>query len=630
MTLPTSQKTVDVSTAADAITEDEPIVADARQRRGGAFSILLSAGAVLLLVPIALYVWFIHRYGVNAIYYDQWDNIGLLTHIDWLTKSYSHPTTFATLWWQHGEDRMFFPNLIVLSLGHLTNMNTLTELYVSAALLLSALVLIILAHRQDVTRTHLVLYLPVAFLVFTLGQFENTLFGFNLWLYVVIAVLAATIFLLDLPRLSWLILLAAIAMAVVGTYSALDGLAIWPAGLVVLLWKRRPRAFVLTWLIAAIATSVPYFYHYDFTGTGANGGGPGYVLAHPLSGIGFFFFAIGDLTGGPVPHANGDSDPVIVGIGVAVFLLAVVCLALYGRRRNLSRSPIGPALICFGILLATLVTIGRANLGFSGASQSRYVTEDLFILVGCYLCLLERWPGHQQESVLTSFSAAFSAAVSAFRNADPIFPTIRGAWRQGLLVALRGAAILLIAVEVWGGIEDGIPNGAADRNVFRYADLVAAHAACAPDSLLRSALFPNQAYPYSNVRALAVAAKKDHLSFFASSDASQFEHMKLPPASEVRPQTSVVKPSSGAIVGGGVYLVAQATAKCLIKAVNFQITGSGGQHHEVLPAERFPYGWLGGWHTTNVPNGLYTVQSTARDIEGHVRTSRPVLVTVQN
>ena len=386
--------------------------------------------AVLLLIPVAIYFWFIHQFGVNAIYYDQWDNVALLTHTQFF-HSYSH-TNLALLWSQHGEDRTFFPNLIVLALGHLTNLNIVTELYLSAVLLLSAFVLIILAHRQDMARTPLVLYLPVAFLVFTLGQYENTLFGFQLWLYLVMATLAATIFLLNLRKVSWLLLVAAIATAVVGSYSAVDGLIIWPAGLVVLVWKHRPRAFVCTWLIAAVATTGLYFYHFEFSAAAAGGGTGTYLLAHPLSAAEFFFFVIGDIMGRPLPQ--GTSDPDVVAIGVAVFFLAVVCLAVYGRHRHLSRSPVGPALICFGILFAIFVTVGRANLGLAAASQSRFVTEDALILVGCYLCLLERWPArHDHESV----PAGVAATVEAQPKTDPLGGIPREKWRQGLLVALR-------------------------------------------------------------------------------------------------------------------------------------------------------------------------------------------------
>jgi hypothetical protein len=635
---------MDVSAAAEASTvvddstdstiAESATVAATKENRRGALTHVVSAGAVLLLIPIALYFWFIHQYGVNAIYYDQWDNVGLLTHTRFFFNDYSH-TTVAALWTQHGEERWFFPNLIVLALGHFTNFNILVEQYLSAVLLVFGFALIILAHRRDVAHSRLVFYLPVAFLMFTLGQNEATLQGFNIWVYLVIAMLAATIFLLDLPRSSWLILVAAIMTAVIGSYSGLDALAIWPVGLGVLIWKGRPRAFMLTWVLAAVATTALFFYHYDFAATGTgNHAGHGFVLTHPWSAIQFFFFAIGDLVGGTLPNSlvGSDSDPVIFTIGVAVFLLAVFCLgvALYGRRRNPSRSPVGPALICYGLLLVLLVTVGRASVGLAGASRSRYAPEDLLILVGCYLCLLERWPGHEQESVAASFGAAFSAAVGAFRRADPIFPTIRTAWRQGLLVALRGVAILIIAVEVVGGIENGIPAGAAGRIMYQHVNLVTAHAACEPDSLIKSVLFPNGAYEWANIRGLAEEAKKDHLSFFATSEGSRLEHTKLPPGSYVPPKTSVLRPTSGEQVRGNIFLLAQASANCSISAVKFRIVGPGGQQYKVLPAEHFEYGYLGGWSTTDVPNGVYTVQSTAHDIAGSTGTSRGVPVTVQN
>ena len=332
----------------------------------------------------------------------------------------------------------------------------------------------------------------------------------------------------------------------IGSYSAIDGLVIWPAGLVVLLWKRRPRAFVLTWLIATMATTGLYLYHFQYSAATAGGGTSSYVLAHPLSAAKFFFFAVGDVMGRPLPQTAGTTDPSIVGIGGAVFLLAVVSLAIYGRRRRLSRSPVGPALICFGLLLAVFVTIGRAHLGLWAASQSRFVTEDVLILVGCYLCLLERWPAHDQESV----AASFAAIIDALRKADPPARILRSEWRQGLLVALRTVVILLIFVEIQGGIENGIPSGATTRQTYQFDDLVAAHAAEAPDSLIKSALYPAGDFAFANIRALAEAAKKDHLSFFATSEASRLERMSLPKISVPPPSTGVAKPANDTILAG--------------------------------------------------------------------------------
>ena len=624
MTTPTSGQAVDALSMGASSVADTANDPGKSKNRARAVPFFAGVAAVLLLIPVALYFLFIHHYGVNAIYYDQWNDVALLTHTRYFSHTYAGHTTIGMLWAQHNENHTFFPNLVVLALGAVTNLNILTELYLSAVLLLIALVLVILAHRQDVPRTRLVFYLPVAFLVFTLGQFENTLLGYQLWLYLVIAILAATIFLLNLRRVSWIILFAAIAMAVMGSYSALDGLVIWPAGLVVLLWKNRPRAFVLTWLISGIATTGLYFYHYDFAA--ASGGGHVYVLVHPLSAVEFFFFAIGDLMGKTIPQSPAASDPHIVAIGVGVFLLAVVCLAIYGRHRSLSRSPVGPALICFGTLFAILVTIGRAHFGLWAASQSRFVTEDLLILVGCYLCLLERWPAHDQESATVSVAGT----MDAFRNMDHLDRTHREEWKQGLLVALRVVAILLIFVEVKGGMANGLAGGPVTRRMLELDDLVAAHAADAPDSLIKSALYPSIYYDYANIRGLAEAAKRDHLSFFATSEASGLARMKLPKTQYTIPKTSVEMPVDGAIVRGSVDLAAEASSDYPITSVDFQISSSGGQQVKLVHGFRFPYGWLAGWSTINLPNGRYTVQSIVRIVTGHSSTSQAVTVTVEN
>jgi hypothetical protein len=586
----------------------------------------VGAGALLLLLPVGLYFWFVHRYGVNGIYYDQWENIALLSHNSYFQNSYSGHTTLAMLWQQHGENRNLFPNLVVLALGRVTHFNILVELYLSAVLLVGSLTLIILTHRQDVARTPLLYYLPVAFLVLTLGQFENTLFGFQFWLYLVVLALAATIFLLNRPNLSWFIFVAAVITAVIGSYSAIDGLIIWPVGLVVLFWKRRPRVFVWTWVLSAIATIALYFYGYNYSKASTGGGTYSYALGHLASTAEFFFVAIGDLMGVRVTHASDLAVVPLVAMGVAIFLLAVACLVLFGRPSHRSKSPVGPALICFGLLLAATVTFGRVNLGIQGATQSRYVTEDLLILAGCYLCLLERWPVRNLEPVTPGPSTALSTEHPAVQS-DGKRPD---QWRQGVLVGLRLLALVLIVAEVVIGIQKGVPSGAATRRSYLFANLVSAHAAVAPDSLLKSALVPNGAYRVSNVRALAEAAEKDHLSFFATSEGSRLEGTRLPKRRFTPPSTTVARPSNGTILRGREFLVARVSSDYPIKFVKFRIRNSSGQDVALLRGGQFVFGYIGRWLTTTVPNGTYFVQSTVQDVAGHTSTSPSVSVTVEN
>ena len=615
-----------VNAAPPRPTQDSYATQDATDSRRRLGAIVVGAGALLLLFPVALYFWFVHRYGVNAIYYDQWENIALLTHNSYFQNSYSGHTTLPMLWQQHGENRNLFPNLVVLALGRLTHFNIVVELYLSAVLLVGSLSLIILAHRQDVARTPLLYYLPVAFLVLTLGQFENTLFGFQFWLYLVVLTLAATIFLLDRPNLSWFIFVAAVITAIIGSYSAIDGLILWPVGLVVLFWKRRPRVFLWTWALSAIATITLYFYGYNYSKASTGGGTYSYALSHFASAAEFFFVAIGDLMGVPLAHASHTTVAALVAMGVAIFLLAVACLVLFARPSHRSRSPVGPALICFGLLLAGTVTFGRVNLGIQAATQSRYVTEDLLILAGCYLCLLERWPVRAHDPVTSGVPPALSAARPAAQS-DGKRPD---QWREGLLVGLRIVALVLIVAEVVVGIQKGVPSGAATRRSYLFANLVSAHAADAPDSLLKSSLVPNGAYRVSNVRTLAEAAKKENLSFFATSEGSRLEGTRLPKRHYTLPSTAVARPSYGTIMRGQEFLVARVSSDYPIKSVKFRISNSSGQEVALLRSRQFIYGFIARWLTTSAPNGTYFVQSTLQDVAGHTSTSHAVSVSVEN
>jgi hypothetical protein len=592
-------------------------------RTRGRISFTRPETAVLLLIPVALYVWFVHEYGVNAIYYDQWDNVALLTHSNLGFTSYAGHTSLGMLWSQHNENRMLFPNLVVFALRDLTHFNVLIELYLSAVLLVIAMSLIILAHRRDLVSTRWIAYLPVAFLILSLGQAGDTLFGFQLAWYLILLALAAAIFLLDSPRLSWFVLLAAIGTAVVGSYSSLQGILIWPAGLVVLLLKHRQRPFLLTWIASAIVTTFVYFYHFHFSGTGS--GGSGYLFAHPWPVVEFFFFNVGDILGKPLAQTPGASDPLIVVLGVTVVLLAVVSLIVYGRSSQPSKSPVGPALICFGVLFAATVTLGRSHFGLSAASQSRYVTFNLLILAGCYLCLLQPSPPSQPDIAMMT-----AGEVSAIGHVvDMSGRTAQGQVGQRVLKGLRLLAFLLIVWVVIGGAENGIHAGPGFRQSQQLAALVAVHAQDAPNTLVTSALFPNQYIGADNIRSLAEAAKDNGLSFFATSEGGRLARVKLPKTQDLVPlETSVAKPTTGTVLRGLVYLLAKASGDYHIDSVEFEIKGSGGS--KVLHAGQFLYGYLGEWNSKDSPNGIYTVQSVARDATGHVSTSRAVRVTVKN
>ena len=197
-------------------------------------------------LPVAGYFWMIQRYSVNVIFGDQWDDVAVIGH------SYFHLFDWGSLWAQHNENRIFFPNLIVVLLAHTTHFNIQVEEYLSAVMLVVATGLLISDGQQAAGNLDaLALLLPGSPVGLLPVQYENSLWGFQMAWYLVMLSLAAAIFLVDRPTLTWLGLAAAIVAGVVGSFSSLQGLLIWPAGLVLLYHRRRAAPFVVAWIVAA-------------------------------------------------------------------------------------------------------------------------------------------------------------------------------------------------------------------------------------------------------------------------------------------------------------------------------------------------------------------------------------------
>ncbi len=94
------------------------------------------------------------------------------------------------------------------------------------------------------------------------------------------------------------------------------------------------------------------------------------------------------------------------------------------------------------------------------------------------------------------------------------------------------------------------------------------------------------------------------------------------------PSTKVLRPSNGATLSGGQYLDASASSG--LNKVEFHLTG--GSLNDVVIATGTPtyYGWIGGWDTTTVPSGTYTLQSVAYYAGGVSGRSAGITVTIAN
>jgi hypothetical protein len=460
---------------------------------------------VFALVPVAA-IWFIHRYAVNVIINDQW------TDIDIIRRAHSGSLSFAALWAQHNENRILFPNLIVLVLAYTTHFNIVVEDYLSLVLLSVTTGLLIMAHKRRCPSMQWIWYFPVILSFLSFDVLASALFGFLFSWFLVLLALAIAIYLLDRPVLTWLALSAAVCAAVIGSFSSLQGLLIWPTGLVLLYLRRRSMAFALVWMGSAVTACTLYFLNFNFAASGEH---DSYVLGHPLAAAKYYFFAVGDVIGVRLQPAYRHSGAQVEVHAAGVLIVAIAVWAIvHGFRSGRSgASPIGVALIVFGLLFIASITLGRLPMGESNAS--RYLPFEVTIWVGAYLALFDRPVGwsHDERS-MWALRVDYLLGIRTRRPGDDNvnqLPPLR--WQQLIRLMGRLTLIGIIIVQIVSGPYIGL----IDARGWHRREVKVAHVTLtinqASDGLVETVL---GSYSAQFIRQMANFARQDELSLFAS------------------------------------------------------------------------------------------------------------------
>ncbi len=565
----------------------------------------------MFLVPIIAYLWLIHRYSVNLIHGDQWSDVKIIG------DSYSGKLSLSALWALHNENRIFFPNLIVLLLSRTTNFNIVFEEYVSSMLLIVSIGLLIFAHRRRAGPIPWVYYCPVAFLMLSFVQYQNTLGGFQMAWYLVLFSVVVALLLLDRRTLTWWVLALAIASAVVASFSSLQGLIIWPVGLLLLYYRRRRKVFTVFWITAAVATVVVYFVN-DPNAAGSTD----YILQHPITTIEFYLVAIGDTVGANVASTNATGIAVAV-LGLIIVLASIWVLIIYCRGHDeFSGTPIAAALICFGLLFAAMVTDGRVTGGLPAASQSRYRTFDLLIVVGIYMALLEQWTlrwrtkeeaviGKAEESESSEFPRTASSLGHSMQRAFPLLAII---------------VIVIVMLQVAVGVQTGLAGARSDFTGGVLGARVVVNINRYPDGFVVGTLGEFESADF--IRQMAQIAKVHHLSLFATDAAAEYKAEGLIVVGP--PIVNITVPKNGANLKQVEILSATASDAFGVSKVEFEVTGDGLRDALVGRGKLYPFGWAAVWRTTTVPDGKYTLECVAYDAAGRESHSPGVAVVIKN
>jgi hypothetical protein len=348
---------------------------------------LIEAALILAAaLPAAVLIW---RHGVNVPFWDQWELVTTLASM------HNGTVMVGKIFAQHNEHRMVFPKVIMLLLAMLSDWNIRVELAANIALALATLLVLLSMQRPVLAGAGLStrLWLPffAAATVFSLGQWENWLWGWQIqWFLSILAASGACALLaraMAAPNpLPWVA--GAVGATIVCQFSIASGVMLWPAGLLLILLHPRADRFgaALAWLLAGAVSSGVFFW--------------GYLTqaAHPslLTGLanpGAFIVYLGNYLAGPLYK----SWALGLGIGGA-FAAAAAALML---RPGHERIPFLPwiSLGIFGLATAGLTAIGRVGFGAAQGLSSRYSTIALLVLISL-VPLAVFWLGLIQHRIL--------------------------------------------------------------------------------------------------------------------------------------------------------------------------------------------------------------------------------------
>src|SRR5919112_1852722 len=406
-------------------------VASVALRRTGTFRrVVAGVSWLLVLIPAALPYLYVRAFGVNVVFADAWDMV-LVFH-----KFFSSRLTFADLYAQHNEHRMFFPKGAELLLGLLTRYNNVAEMYVVVSCFLITAAVLLVAFRREIGLP-LIFFVPVALLIFAFTQTFGVL---------ALYLLSSS----SRDNYGAYAFAAALGSATIASFSTAQGLLVWPAGLLGLLLGSvaRPGKKVLVglWGIVGVAEWVAYFVDYH-----TPRGHPPLLdaLSHIGTAPGYFLTLLGSALFWQPEHAYEG------GLGIGCLALAMF-LATYGRG-VLRQHPFWISLLFYSLLILATITLGRSGMfGVLQATASRYTTFSVLAVASLYALL-----------------------------AKMVFAKTANVLRTVLLLALFGIILLSAGVSYQEGIEVGRVQEASRERAVHVLDTYSSQ----PDARL-VALYP--------------------------------------------------------------------------------------------------------------------------------------------
>jgi hypothetical protein len=337
---------------------------------------------LLIFLPAVFGLLYVRSFGVDVPYADTWKMVNLFEQ--WSSDTLS----LSDLWVQHYEHRVLFPRIAMLLLGIATSFDNVAIMYLIQASFLATLIALLLAFRESTESKpspRLLLFVPIAFLIFNPSQNWNMLQAWAVTFVFVQTFGVLAFYLLytsGVKRRTAPAFLAAVASATVASFSSAQGLLVWPAGFLQLLIapvdKPTKRYLVGVWGLVGLAEWVVYFLGWEAPARHSEGS---YFLSNTNLGLNYFLAGLGG--------SLFRQPTIALVVGLALACLAAVSLLLVHRAGKLGECSLWVALLSFSLFFLASITVGRSGLGVENALHSKFVSFSVLAVIGIYSMLVK-------------------------------------------------------------------------------------------------------------------------------------------------------------------------------------------------------------------------------------------------
>ena len=338
------------------------------------FKILL----LIYLLPFVVLLWFVATFSVNVPYWDEWELVDIFEKVS------TGKASFGDFFAQHNEHRIVFPELIMVFFAFISKWNIGYEVYFSFFLAIITFFALYklssLKVENELSNSVVLTNILTCFLIFSLVQYENWLWGFQLAWLLINTCLAIAVLLIALSNNSPKRFYFAAIPCFIASFSLAHGLLTWLAVIPSIASlkgsSRQRRIRILIWILLFAGTCAIYLIGYQKPTSHPS---PFFFLRKPLVAGKYFFTLLGNpLVNKPI------ATPII---GLIIFLIFCFLTFLFIKKSQpkflldvevVSWISIGS----FALLFAAMTTVGRAGFGVEQAmSSSRYTTSSLLLII---------------------------------------------------------------------------------------------------------------------------------------------------------------------------------------------------------------------------------------------------------